>query len=86
MFSSGLATNSNYRSVPQIGPPPPPPPTTFATLGLVQNTGGGGGGGGAYTWDATISLVITPSLPGMKSLSVWGGGQALGVAVHEAER
>ena len=39
-----------YRSVPQIHPP-------FATLALVQNAGG------AYTWDATISLVIMPSLP-----------------------
>jgi len=28
----------------------------FATLSLVQNVGG------AYTWDVTISLVITPSL------------------------
>ena len=52
-----------YRSVPQIHPPPP-----FATLALVQNTGGGG----AYTRDATISLPIMPSLPGMKSLA--GGG------------
>ena len=33
------------------------PPPTFAILALVQNTGG------AYTRDATISLVITPSLP-----------------------
>ena len=39
---------------------------SFATLALVQNAGGGGGG--AYTGDATISFVITPSLPGMKSL------------------
>ena len=31
--------------------------TPFATLALVQNAGG------AYTWDATFSLVITPSLP-----------------------
>ena len=31
------------------------------------------GGGGAYTQDATISLAIMPSLPGMKSLSVGGG-------------
>ena len=30
-----------------------------------------------YMWDATISLVITPSLPGMKSLSV-GGGASVG--------
>ena len=29
----------------------------FATLALVQNAGG------AYTWDATISLAITLSLP-----------------------
>ena len=43
----------------------------FATLALVQNTGGGGGGGGgAYMRDATISLTITPFLPGIKSLSV----------------
>ena len=40
----------------------------FATLAFVQNTGG------AYTRDVTISLVITPSLPGMKSLSVGSGG------------
>ena len=39
----------------------------FATLALVQNAGG------AYTRDATISLVITPSRLGMKSLSVGGG-------------
>ena len=38
----------------------------FATLALVQKAGG------AYTRDTTISLAITPSLPGMKSLS--GGG------------
>ena len=44
------------------------------------------GGMQQFTWDATISLVITPSLPGMKSLSVCGGGRALGVAVREAER
>ena len=30
--------------------------------------------------DATISLTITPSLPGMKSLSVGGGDKARGVA------
>ena len=53
----------------------------FAILALVQNRGGG-----AYTRDATISLVITPSLPGMKLLSVGGGGQALGVAEPEVER
>ena len=51
-----------YRSVPQIRPP-------FATLALVQNAGG------AYTRDATISLMITPSLP-MKHDSIvvcrWG--------------
>ena len=47
-----------YRSVPQICPP-------FATLALVQNVGG------AYTWDATISLAITPSL---HDLIVGGGG------------
>ena len=52
----------------------------FATLALVQNAGG------AYTRDATISLVITPSLPGMKSLPVGGGGQARGVAEHKAEK
>ena len=40
----------------------------FATLALVQNVGG------AYTRDATFSLAITPSLPGMKSLSVGEGG------------
>ena len=53
-----------------------PPP--FATLASVQNAGGG-----AYTQDATISLVITPSLPIMKSLSVWGVGQARGVTERE---
>ena len=53
----------------------------FATLALVQNAGGG-----AYTQDVIISLVITPSLLGMKSLSVGGGGQARGVAEREAER
>ena len=53
----------------------------FAILALVQNAGG------AYTRDATISLAITPSLPGMKLiLSVGGGGQARGVAEREAER
>ena len=57
-----------YHSVLQIRPPP------FATLVLVQNRGGGG----AYTRDATISLVITPSLPGMKSLSVGGWGPSMG--------
>ena len=36
----------------------------FAILALVQNAGG------AYMRDATISLAITPSLPGMKLLSV----------------
>ena len=36
--------------------------------------------------DATIALTITPSLPGMKSLSVGGRGQAWGVAEREAER
>ena len=57
------------------------------SLALVQNAGGGGGGGGgAYTRDATISLAITPSLPGMKSLLVGGGDQAGGVAEREAER
>ena len=64
-------------------------PRPFATL--VQNAGGGGGWG-TYTRDATISLAITPSLPGMKSLSVGGGDQALGgdqawgIAEREAER
>ena len=38
-------------SVPQIHPPP-----SFATLALVQNAAG------AYTRDARIFLVITPSL------------------------
>ena len=52
----------------KYGPP-------FATLALVQNTGG------AYTWDATISLAITPSL---HDLIVGGGGdQVRGVAEHE---
>ena len=51
----------------------------FAILALVQNAGG------AYMRDATISLAITPSLPGMKLLSVAGGGQARGVAEREAE-
>ena len=41
--------------------------------------------GGDYTWDATISLAITPSLPGMKSLSVGGGDQVRGIAECEAE-
>ena len=41
----------SYHSVPQIRPPPP-----FATLALVQSAGE------AYTWDATFSLAITPSL------------------------
>ena len=50
-----------YRSVPQIRPP-------FAILALVQNTGEGG-----YTWDATISLAITPSLPVKHDLIVDGG-------------
>ena len=62
-----------YRSVPQIRP-------AFATLALVQNAGG------AYMRDATISLMITPSLSGMKSLSVGGRDQAEGVAECEAER
>ena len=55
----------------------------FATLALVQNVGG------AYTRDATISLAIMPSLPGMKSLSVGGGGggdQARNVSEPETER
>ena len=53
----------------------------FAILALVQNAGG------AYTRDATISLAITPFLPGMKlTLSVGGGGQARGIAEREAER
>ena len=47
----------------------------FATLALVQNVGG------AYTWDATISLAITPSLPmstrpHVRRRLVLGGGQA----------
>ena len=37
-------------------------------------------------WDATISLAIMPSLPGMKSLLVGDGDQARGVAKCEAER
>ena len=51
---------------------------TFAILALVQNAGEG-----AYTWDATISLAITPSLPVKHNLIVngkWGqarGGQML---------
>ena len=61
--------------------PPPPPP--FAILALVQNAGGGG----AYTWDATISLAIMPSLPVKHDLIVGGGwGQAQDVAECEAER
>ena len=52
---------------------------SFATLTLVQNVGG------AYTRDTTISLAITPSLPGMKSLPVGGGDQVWGVAEREAE-
>jgi len=42
----------------------------FAILALVQNAGEG-----AYTWDATISLAITPSLPVKHNLIVngkWG--------------
>ena len=31
-------------------------------------------GGGAYTWDATISLAITPSLQVEYDLIVGGGG------------
>ena len=46
-----LSRTGLYRGVPQIHPPP------FATLALVQSAGG------AYTWDATFSLAITPSLP-----------------------
>ena len=34
--------------------------------------------GGAYTWDATIFLAITPSLPVKHDLIVYGGGQARG--------
>ena len=44
----------------------------FAILALVQNAGG------AYTRDATISLVITPSLPVKHDLIVggrWGQAQ-----------
>ena len=52
----------------------------FATLAIVQKAGG------EYTRDATISLAITPFLPGIKSLLVGGGGQAWGVAECEAER
>ena len=52
----------------------------FATLTLVQNAGG------PYIRDATISLTITPSLPGMKSLSVGGEDKAWGVAECEAKR
>ena len=45
----------------------------FANLALVQNAGG------AYTRDATISLVITPSLPvPVKHDLAVGGGQAQG--------
>ena len=47
--SSGLCVNL-YCSVLQIHPPP------FATLAIVQIAGG------LYAWDATFSLVITPSL------------------------
>ena len=64
-----------YRGVPQIHPP-------FCNLSLSTKRGGGG----ACTRDATISLAITPSLLGMKSLSVGGGGQVQGVAELEAER
>ena len=40
----------------------------FATLASVQNAGGG-----AYTWDATISLAIMPSLPApVKHDCRWG--------------
>ena len=49
-----------YRSVPQMRPP-------FATLALVQNAGG------AYMQDATIYLMITPSLPVKHDLIVSGG-------------
>ena len=55
----------------------------FATLVLVQNAGG------AYTRNATISFAITPSLLGMKALSLGGGGggnQVQGIAEGEAER
>ena len=68
-----------YRSVPQIRPPPP-----FATLALVQNAGG------AYTWDATIFLAITPSLPIKHDPIVicrWGvEAKREDVAVRKAER
>ena len=71
-MSKGQSTTLyRYRSVPQIHSP-------FAILGLVQNAGG------AYTWDVTISLAITPSLLGIKSLSVEIGGQARGVTKHGA--
>jgi len=66
-FTQSFATNFLYTVVSRKYAPP------FATLALVQNAGGG-----AYTRDATISLAITPSLPGMKSLSVWGGGTSAG--------
>ena len=53
----------------------------FATLASVQNAGG------AYTWDATISLAITPSLPvPVKHDLIVGGDQARGIAKREAER
>ena len=61
-----------YRSVPQIRPP-------FCSLSLSTKCRG------AYTQDVTISLTITPSLPGMKLLSVGGGDQARGIAEREAE-
>ena len=59
--SKYASMGENYHSVPQIRPP------LFAILALVQNTGG------AYTRDATISLVITPSLPVKHDLIVGGG-------------
>ena len=76
---SKLAKNwswhTKYSSVPQICPPP-----ALCNLSLSAKCRG------AYMRDATISLAITPSLPGMKLLSVGGGGQARGVAEHKAER
>ena len=73
LFTSAFLLRANTVVSRKYAPP-------FAILALVQNAGG------AYTRDATISLEITPSLPGMKLLSVGGGGQARGVAEREGER
>ena len=56
----------------------PPPP--FANLALVENAGG------AYTRDAAISLVITPSLPVKLDLIVSGVGATHEVSLSARQR